>query len=67
MSAPVEATITYDDEYVVCPHCGCRHGDAWEWAKSQYPESMTCDGCERSFSYWAEYTATYYTKPDPTP
>lgn len=49
----------FDGEWVICPHCGYKHGDAWEWVKPE-ERTMECDGCKKEFKYWAEYEVTYY-------
>lgn len=49
------------DEYVICPHCGHEHGDAWEWCKSGTPQEVRCDACGQAFSAWAEYEVQYVT------
>ena len=50
-----------DNEYVVCPHCGEKHGDAWEWCASESAEEMNCQECEKPFWYWADYSVDYVT------
>ncbi len=50
-----------DGEYVICPHCGEKHGDAWEWCK-EYVRNFTCQDCGKEFQCWAEHEVTYYTE-----
>ena len=50
-----------DDEYVICPHCGEEHGDAWEWCADEMPHDVHCDGCGQTFKAWAEYNVQYVT------
>ncbi len=53
--------MAWDSEWVVCPHCEYRHGDAWEWATNDYPQEMNCNDCGKLFQYWAEYSVLYNT------
>lgn len=48
-------------EYVICPHCGNRHGDCREWVRSELPEKMKCSECGETFAYLAEYDVQYVT------
>lgn len=50
-----------DDEYVICPHCGHEHGDAWEWCAQPEPKLTWCNRCEKPFQAWAEYEVRYVT------
>lgn len=52
---------TSDDEYVVCPNCGNRQGDCWEWVTADEKDE-TCSKCGTVFVYRAEYDVTYYTE-----
>lgn len=44
----------------VCPWCGHRHQDAWEWDADS--EDTECDSCEREFHYERVVTVKYTTK-----
>lgn len=46
-----------DDEYVVCPHCGYKHNDAWEFRSGEH----SCEGCNGVFRVAVETTRTYTT------
>ena len=50
---------TDDQEYVVCPYCGHKHGDAWEWCTRENETEDTCDGCGKRYRYWAEFSVDY--------
>jgi hypothetical protein len=52
----------YDSEYVICPYCGDRKGDCWEWVKTHQIEDQ-CDVCGATYSYFVEYDPTYYCMP----
>ena len=47
------------NEWAICPWCGYKHGDGWEWAKRR--TETRCDGCDNAFTVEPEYTVTYYT------
>lgn len=66
MDGEVVVKKTRDPCYVICPHCGYRHGDTWEWVKNETPERMNCESCAREFLYWMDVQVEYYAKvPDP--
>jgi len=50
---------TSDNYWIICPYCGEKHGDAWEWVKGEDPQRAECQSCERPFVCWAEYDVTY--------
>jgi len=50
-----------DNEYVICPHCGEEHGDAWEWCPQPEPKVLRCQSCDQQFQAWAEYDVQYVT------
>jgi DNA-directed RNA polymerase subunit RPC12/RpoP len=50
-----------DGEYAVCPYCGYKHGDCWEWM-DMYPEIYNCDNCGKQYKAYAEYEVTYVTE-----
>ena len=50
-----------DGEYVICPYCGEKYGDCWEWVTDS-DKTRECDECGKEFRYWAEYSVTYYSK-----
>jgi hypothetical protein len=51
----------FDDFHVICPYCGERY-DGADLASEQ-PAEMICEECEGAFSYYAEYSVTYYAEP----
>jgi transposase len=38
-----------DNHYVICPHCGHKHGDTWEFFGDREDTEITCHECERDF------------------
>ena len=50
---------TRDGEWVTCPYCGYKHGDAWEWCNEENPQDTECSGCGKTFRCWAEYAVDY--------
>lgn len=53
-----------DDCCVVCPHCGYKHGDAWEMFQfSDAEREFTCNECEVIFICFATVRTTYFSKP----
>jgi hypothetical protein len=55
----LEYKMPRSSEYVICPHCNAQHGDCWEWAKNERPETMMCSECSKEFRYWAEFDVQY--------
>ena len=51
--------MTRDGYWTICPYCGYQHGDCWEWNASESTRNFTCNGCEREFKTWAEYSVEY--------
>lgn len=52
-----------DGEYVICPYCDEKHGDAWEWAaKETEGRRMECQGCGKTFVFWAEHDTIFRTR-----
>jgi uncharacterized Zn-finger protein len=47
----------------VCPHCGHKHADAWEWMADEGEHD--CDKCEEPFRYTREVEVTYTTTKEP--
>ena len=56
-------TKTVDDCYAVCPSCGYRHGDCWEWV-TEYPKEHECHGCGARLVVVADVAVTYTTTLD---
>ena len=56
-----------DPEYAICPFCGEKHGDCWEWLRSEDPITTKCDGCGRDFICWAEIDVQYVSRRPDTP
>ncbi len=52
-----------DGEYAICPYCGEKNGDCWEWLTSETPQETECQGCGKTFEAWAEFSVDYVTKP----
>ena len=52
----------YDDNWAICPYCGCKHGDCWEWV-TENDEVTTCFECGKMFTVRAEYNVTYCSAP----
>jgi DNA-directed RNA polymerase subunit RPC12/RpoP len=52
---------TVDGEYVICPYCGAKYGDCWEWVK-QEPRTKDCDECGKEFEYWAVVSVDYHAQ-----
>ena len=52
-----------DGCYAVCPYCGEKHGDCWEWLTSEEPIIHECqnNNCGKKFYAWAVYDVQYYT------
>lgn len=48
---------TFESE-VVCPWCGHRHSDSWEYSEGQ----QECSNCERKFEMSRTVEVTYSTK-----
>jgi hypothetical protein len=44
----------------VCPYCGYKHRDAWEWGGDDFHE---CHHCRRMFSFESIVDVTYNTGP----
>jgi len=52
----------------VCPHCGYKHKDAWEWNFGPGVEGDTehrCDSCDRDFHVQREVSIYYTTQATP--
>lgn len=55
-----EGDETYDDHYVICPHCWHKHGDAWELTNNDdYEHERECDKCEKPFVCWSTTSVSY--------
>ncbi len=63
MGRPFEPGEQTDGEWAICPYCGCKHGDCWEWVTSETPEETDCSRCGRKFMVHAEYSVDYCTAP----
>lgn len=51
----------YDNEYVICHHCGFEYGDCWEWVREE-ESHMNCNKCRKQFLYYASVSVTYCTE-----
>lgn len=49
---------TSSGDYVICPHCGYSHGEAYEYEAGK----NECDDCERTFRLSIDYEVTYSTE-----
>jgi len=58
MSHPEKLKRIRDGEYAICPHCGYKHGDCWEWVRD-IPKTAKCDGCGKLFTVEADYSVDY--------
>lgn len=55
--------MAIDSEYVICPHCGEEHGDAWESTNdSVRPFLCQNPDCGETFMAWAEYDILYHSR-----
>lgn len=59
---PFEPGDQADNQDAICPHCGHKHGDCWEWVE-EMPKEAECEGCGKRFVVWAQYDITYRTEP----
>ena len=57
-----------DDDWAICPWCGHKHGDCWEWV-TDMPRTTRCDECDNLFTVEADYSVTYisYVTGEETP
>lgn len=47
----------------VCPHCGHRHRDAWEWSlQNGEPTNRECYSCDMEFECTRVVDVSYTTK-----
>lgn len=44
--------------YAICPWCGYKHGDCWEWVK-EITTQTRCDSCDNMFSVQADVSVSY--------
>lgn len=66
MSETFEAGEEQSDScWEICPHCGAKFGDCWEYLTDK-PAVQECHDCGKSYEAWAEYEVTYCTRPSPT-
>lgn len=55
--------MSFDNKYtseVVCPHCGNKHSDSWEYSEDE--DDLICDECNLSFSMERHRTIEYCTE-----
>ena len=50
---------TYLTDVIVCPWCGTKYEDCWEWDDDG---KEVCDACEREFSYERHVDVSYITR-----
>lgn len=59
-------TEQQDSEWAICPFCGKKHGDCWEWITSEDDIKTACSSCGKEFIAYAEFDVTYHTRqPEP--
>jgi len=56
MSEEIDHRYTHD---AVCPHCGYKHLDSWEFDDS---DEVTCHSCEKDFLLERITTVQYVTE-----
>ena len=60
MSDEIACTFT---DVGVCPYCGHRHEDSWEWFREGQEEAeIECDKCGKSFQCEVEYSVAYTSR-----
>ena len=52
-----------DSCWAICPYCGNKAGDCWEWLTSEDPSEHECYQCGKKYRAWASFDVTYYTEP----
>lgn len=52
-----------DDWALICPHCGCRHTDPWEYLDEDEHIDRECDECGATFEAWLSVRRLYHSKP----
>jgi DNA-directed RNA polymerase subunit RPC12/RpoP len=50
---------TEDTDEIVCPYCGYKFSDSWEYAGPDGFWDVTCHKCERAFNVTANMEITY--------
>lgn len=50
---------TFSGAYIICPWCGYRRGDCWEWVTDREAHTI-CEECSGRYAYVAEYDVTYH-------
>jgi hypothetical protein len=58
-----EPDTTSDDYWTICPYCGEKHGDGWEWNTTEDGVETICQECNRGFLACASYSVTFYGVP----
>lgn len=53
---------TSDHRYVICPYCGHKHSDSWEFCTEDGTE-INCSECDKEFRCWATVSVTYNGAP----
>lgn len=51
----------YDDEYIICPHCGYKRRADFE-DNNQIPDEFDCEECGKNYYRWAVISISYCTK-----
>lgn len=52
----------YDDNYSICPYCGQKYGDCFEWV-TECDEKTACSNCGREFLVRADVSISYVSTP----
>ena len=61
---PFEPGEQSDDEWAICPYCGAKSGDCWEWVTGHEQEEQ-CYGCGKVYLVSADYDVAYNTRAKP--
>ena len=51
----------YDTDEIVCPYCGHRFSDSWDYGDGEDIGKIECEACNREFNAERNYTITYTT------
>ncbi len=52
-----EGSTQYEDD-IMCPYCGSKYGDCWEWKESG---EYDCDDCKNKFEFCRNIETSYST------
>ena len=54
----------YGEDERVCPYCGNRQTDSWEWGDGEYSADVDCGNCGRTFYAERQIAITYNSWPN---